>query len=62
MDHVANCLELGVDPKQEPRDRAEGRNCISETSRMTPDVGTLRAQIVAKEVQQALMRSTTSTD
>ncbi len=24
MDHVANCLELGVDPKQEPRDRAEG--------------------------------------
>jgi hypothetical protein len=26
MDHVANCLELGVDPKQEPRDRAEGDN------------------------------------
>ena len=26
MDHVANCLELGIDPKQEPRDRAEGDN------------------------------------
>jgi hypothetical protein len=26
MDHVANCLELGVDPKQEPCDRAEGDN------------------------------------
>ncbi len=26
MDHIANCLELGVDPKQEPRDRAEGGN------------------------------------
>ncbi len=26
MDHVANCLELGVNPKQEPRDRAEGNN------------------------------------
>ena len=26
MDHVANCLELGVDLKQEPRDRAEGNN------------------------------------
>jgi hypothetical protein len=24
MDHVANCLELGVDLKQKPRDRAEG--------------------------------------
>jgi len=23
MDHFANCLELGVDPKQEPRDRAK---------------------------------------
>ncbi len=29
---------------------------------MMPAVGTLRAHIVAKEVQQALMRSTTSTD
>ncbi len=26
MDHVANCLELGIDLKQEPRDHAEGDN------------------------------------
>ncbi len=26
IDHVANCLELGIDPKQEPHDRAEGEN------------------------------------
>jgi len=26
MDHVTDCLELGVNPKQEPGDRAERYN------------------------------------
>ncbi len=26
MDHVADCLELGIDPEQKPRNRADGDN------------------------------------